>query len=447
MPSRTPRIVPLSLLVHLAAGQAFAKPPESGEEQPIAEEEPFVEEEPCFDAGLLLDFRFAYTDDTMSFLDGGLGKTRYGGDEDSDERALARLAQLSFTADVRLFQGLGAHVQVNFDAEPDRGDAAERMDLIEAFLRYRFGLGEQNEARGKLGLFFAPISLEHPGEAWTTFYSITPSVINGWVGEEIRALVAELSFARTGVENELSVTAAAFGWNDPSASLLAYRGWAIHDRQTGLADEIPLAPIPSISEGGLFSVQAPSAEPIVEIDDRVGWYAAAAWDNYRRFLVNAIYYDNRAQPMAFDSGQYGWHTRFYDVGLLYTFSEGTSGPELLAQFLSGDTWMGNQVPDLPKVTFDYRSFYSLFTVPFGRHRLSFRYDWFETVDRDELVEADNNNEVGNAFTFAYLLRTTEKRRLAVEILRVESDRGGRASIGLPTEATEWLFQLSYRLAF
>jgi hypothetical protein len=433
---------PGALLCLLVLGSPlFAQTPQEEPE----EEEPFAEQEPAFDPGLLLDIRFAYTDGALGFLDGGLGKTRYGGDESGEERFLARLAQLSFTTDVSFLEGLGGHLQVNFDAEPDRGDASDRIDLVEAFLRYRFGLGEGNEARGKLGLFFPPISLEHPGEAWTTLYTITPSTINAWVGEEIRSLGAEMTFARTGIENELSLTAAAFGWNDPSASLLAYRGWAVHDRQTGLADRIPLPPLPSTSPGGLFSHQGSSAEPIREVDDRVGYYAAAAWDNYQRFLVNAIYYDNRARPDAFESGQYGWRTRFYDLGLLYALSDGRSGPEVLLQFLSGDTWMGSTAPGLPKVTFDYRSFYSLFTVPFGRHRLSLRYDWFETVDRDEFVELDDNNEDGTAFTLAYLLRTSEKQRLAFEILRVSSDRGGRAAIGLPTDATEWLLQVSYRI--
>ncbi len=411
------------------------------------EEEPFAQEEPRFEAGLLFDLRLAYTDDTLGFLDGGLGKTRYGGDEGGEARALARLAQLSFTADLRLFDGLAAHLQVNVDAEPDRGSAADRVDVIEAFLRYSFGLGGQNEARGKLGLFFPPVSLEHPGDAWTTLYTITPSVINGWVGEEIRCLGAEVSFARTGVENELSFTAAGFGWNDPSASLLAYRGWAVHDRQTGFADRIPLPPLPSIGEDGVFSSQVSWAEPIREVDDRVGYYAAAAWDNYRRFLVNAVYYDNRARPDAFDSEQYGWRTRFYDVGARLTFGDGTTGPELLAQYLSGDTWMGSRSPGLPKVTFDYRSFYSLFTVPLGRHRLSFRYDWFETVDRDEFEAVDDNDEDGDGITLSYLFRTADNQRLAFEMLRVSSDRDGRISIGLPPAVVEWLFQLSYRVGF
>jgi hypothetical protein len=427
------------VFVLLAASAARAQTPE--------EDEPFAEPEPRFEASLLFDVRFAVTDVTRSFMDEELGKNRYGGDENGDRRALVRLPQLSFVADMRFFDNLGAHFQMNFDAEPDRGSFEDRFDLVEAFLKYGFGEGGPNEVRGKLGLFFPPISLEHPGTAWTTLYTITPSLVNAWVGEEVRALGAEISYARVGLENEVSVTGAAFGWNDPSASLLAYRGWAATDRQTGFADQIPLPPLPSISEGGIFEGQAPWAEPVREVDDRVGYYAGFAWDNYRRLLVNALYYDNRARPDAFDSEQYGWRTRFLNLGTLWSPGDGSSGPEVLLQYLGGDTWMGNQVPGLPKVTFDFRAAYGLFTVPFGRHRLSLRYDWFETVDRDDFRLVDNNDEDGFALTLAYLVRTFDQQRLAFELLRIESDRLGRASIGLPVQATEWLFQVSYRVEF
>ncbi len=145
--------------------------------------------------------------------------------------------------------------------------------------------------------------------------------------------------------------------------------------------------MPSIGPGGVFETQAPWTAPVTEIDHRAGYYAAASWERYRRFTLNGIYYDNRANPMAFDSGQYGWHTKFYDVGSVYSFANGTEGPEILVQFLGGNTWMGNLAPGLPKVHVDFRSAYVLFTVPLGRQRFSFRYDWFETVDLDELRES------------------------------------------------------------
>jgi hypothetical protein len=431
----------------LVANRAPAREPPQTEQPPESEEVPFQAPTRSFTAGVLLDLRFAYTDGTRSFLDGGLGKVRYGGDESGNRRALARLAQLSFIADAQLFSSLGAHLHLNVDAEPDRGDAVDRLDLVEAFVRYRFEVGSEKELRGRVGLFFPPISLEHPGPAWTTVYTITPSVINSWVGEEVRAGGAEVTYAHVGLENEVSVTASAFGWNDPSGSLVAYRGWAAHDRQTGFADHIPLAPIPAISPGGVFEGQAPWAEPIRENDHRAGYYAALSWERYRRLMVNGIYYDNRASPMVFDSEQYGWHTKFYDLGGVYSFTEGTEGPELLFQFLDGDTWMGNLAPLLPKVHVDFRSAYLLFTVPLGRQRFSFRYDWFETVDLDELRDIDNNDETGSGFTVAYQLRVAEKQRLALELLGIRSDRLSRSSLGLPNQANELLLQVSYRLSF
>jgi hypothetical protein len=421
----------------------LAAAPSLGQQE--QEEEPFREPTRGFEAGLLVDVRFAHTGETQSFMDGGLGKTRYGSDEHGGSRSLFRLSQLSFTADARFSRTLGAHAQLNVDAEPDRGDAGERIDLVEAFLRFRFGLGERNEIRGRAGLFIPPISLEHPGKAWTTVYTITPSVINGWVGEEVRSLGAEASFARTGLENELSFSGAGFGWNDPNGSLLAYRGWAAHDRQTALADQVPLPPLPSFEPGGIFSAQVPWAETVREVDDRAGYYAAAAWDNYQRVLVNAIYYDTRARRDAFDGEQYGWAAKFFDLGLRLSFGDRANGPELLAQYLAGDSWMGNEAPELPKVRLDYAAAYSLFTVPFGRQRLSFRYDWFRTEDRDEFRGGDDNDENGYALTLDYLFRVTDEQRLAFELMRVSSDRPARSSIGLPAEAVEWLLQVSYRI--
>jgi hypothetical protein len=422
-----------------------AVPGARDEEQKEQEEEPFEEPARGFDAGLVFDLRFAHTGETRSFMDGSLGKTRYGSDESGGSRSLLRLSQLSFIADARFSENLGAYAQLNFDSEPDRGDAGERVDLVEAFLRLRFGLGEQNEIRGRGGLFIPPLSLEHPGTAWTTVYTITPSVINGWVGEEIRSLGGEISFVRTGLENEVSLSGAGFGWNDPNGSLLAYRGWASHDRQTALADRVPLPPLPSFEEGGIFSAQAPWAEPVREVDDRAGYSVAASWDNYRRFLVNAIYYDTRARRDAFDGEQYGWAAKFYDLGLRLSLGDRANGPELLGQYLAGDSWMGNQAPDLPKVRFDYQAAYSLLAVPFGRQRVSFRYDWFRTEDRDEFRGGDDNDESGYALTLAYLFRVTEQQRLALELLRVSSERPARSAIGLPPEAVEWLVQISYRI--
>src|SRR5207244_7487700 len=137
-------------------------------------------------------------------------------------------------------------------------------------------------ARG--GIFFPPISLENSGPAWTSVYTITPSAINSWVGEEVRATGGEGSLTWSGAQHELTFTGAVFGWNDPTGSLLAWRGWTLEDRQSGFSDRVPLPPIPSIGPGGdVFPRQPLFVQPFREVDSRPGYYIAGAWSDPQRF--------------------------------------------------------------------------------------------------------------------------------------------------------------------
>ena len=319
------------------------------------EEEFFEEEAPLVDVSTVLDFRYIYTDTTTGWLDRGLGKTRYGG-EDGESRNLFRVPTASFVLDLNPASTFSAHVQLNIDAEPEFPGGRfgwDRLRLIEAFATWSPTLNEAGtaEIRVKGGFFFPHISLEHIGEAWSTVYSITPSALNAWVGEELRSTGVETTFAHLGLENEFSIGGAAFWVNDPTGSLLAWRGFAAHDRQTGWRDRVPLAPLPSIQPrtptalppmpmpmdpmypeydpeypdgmppqppsgpDGSFPNQAPWVEPFLEIDDRVGYYINGAWQNYQWFEVNALYYDNRGNPtVRNDEGQYAWDTRFTNIG-------------------------------------------------------------------------------------------------------------------------------------
>src|SRR6185503_1848518 len=132
-------------------------------------------------------------------------------------------------------------------------------------------------------------------------------------------------------------------------TLLAWRGWALGDRQTGVSDRPALAPIPSIEPGGLFE-QAPRwVQPFREIDGRIGYYAAASYKKTGLVDVRAIHYDNRADPGVFDGLQYAWHTRFVSVA-----GHLDVGPlELLGQYLDGRTTMGRKPDGRPGVDNDF----------------------------------------------------------------------------------------------
>ena len=43
----------------------------------------------------------------------------------------------------------------------------------------------------KAGAFFPTISLENDDLGWTSPYTLTPSAINSWIGEELRTIGSE----------------------------------------------------------------------------------------------------------------------------------------------------------------------------------------------------------------------------------------------------------------
>lgn len=401
------------------------------------------QERPRFTLGGILDTRLARTDLARSWLDGGLGKARYGS-LTGEEAELARLAQASLLLDASLGEVLTAHVQLRVDAEPDNALKRGKAGLVEAFAAWRPELSPAVRLRVKTGLFFPPISLEHPLRGWTTTYTITPSALNTWIGEEIRSAGVEGNVILRAGDNDITATGAAFGMNDPAGTILAWRGWALHDRTSQSADELPFAAFPFFRPGGSFAQNAPWVSPIREIDGRLGWYAGGTWRWPAVLEARALYYDNRGNPTAFDGRQYAWYTDFTSLGLRLELP----GPvELLGQHLYGKSAMGAAPQGGPKVGIDYRATYGLLTAKAGRHRFTVRYDRFEVEDEDTLQAEDDNDEDGEAWTAAYVLDTGQHHRLALEWLRITSDRPARASVALAPHAEEDLFQASFRLLF
>ena len=314
--------------------------------------------------GGVAEVRYAHTDDTKSWLDGGLGKTRYGSKQgrSADEFAVPLVALL---VDADYQEVVTAHVHLDLDAEPDAALDRGRVGLVEAYIGYRNDLSRLFRLRLRGGLFFPPISLEHPGPAWTTVYTITPSAANSWVGEEIRTAGLEARLGVVSGQNELWLTGAAFGGNDPTGTLLAWRGWALHDRQTMSGEKLPLPPISSIGPAGLFSRQAPWDSPIREVDGRVGFYGGARVKVAGRLDLDGLYYDNRGDPAAFDGKQYAWATRFWNVGARLRLS---AGLDLLGQYMDGSTAMGLRPNGVLLADVENEAWYVLGSSTRGRRR-------------------------------------------------------------------------------
>ena len=410
---------------------------------PAGAQEEAEDEHPRVTVSGVAEVRYAHTGGVESWLDGGLGKTRYG----ALQGRAADLFAVPFVAlvvDANHEERLFAHVQLNADAEPDASLDRGRVGLAEAFVAFNSDLTNALRLRLRGGLFWPPISLEHRGPAWTTVYTITPSAANTWVGEEVRTAGAEARFGVVSGETEVWLTGAAFGANDPAGTLLFWRGWALHDRQTVTGEKLPLAPLSSIGPGHLFERQVRWDAPIREIDGAIGYYAGASLRAAGRLELNALRYDNRADPMSFDGKQYGWATTFWNGGARLRLP---AGVEVLGQYMSGQTAMGITPAGEPMGLAGFETWYVLATGVRGPVRLSVRYDRFSTEDRDIFVAEDDNNEHGDAWTAAVMVKAGGHFQLMGEWLRVDSSRPFRTDLGLPVEAKEDLLQVGVRFSF
>ncbi len=390
---------------------------------------------PTIDVRGLVDARLILTDNTVSWEERGLGKTRWGGDASGDNRVVGRIAEASLIFLPKFSWDWSGVIHVKADSQQH-----QPVDVIEAFLRYKPVPKSDFRYEARIGAFFPPISLENKGIAWTSPYTITSSAINSWVGEELKTLGAEFTVSREFEDFDLSLTGSAFTANDPAGTLLAWRGWALHDREAGLFEQLPLAPIRTIEPGGEIERQAPWVEPFHQIDTRIGGYAGITVDHYALGRLSVLYYDNQSFDRAFDGFQCAWDTYFVSAGYE---NELPGGVELISQMMIGNTSMGTRPLLGSKVNNDYWSIFTLLSKRVGKHRFSFRYDHFEVAD-DDLTGDDLNQENGNAWTAAYVLRPFRKQRLTLEVLHVDSKRPEREFLNLPVRARETTIQASYR---
>jgi len=400
---------------------------------PVAAEEPARH---SYSAGL--DLSYVSASGHPSWLHGSAGKLRYDGAHDGLilSRAFAEYRWR-----------VAGTVDLNIAAEGYDDGVGGAIDLTEAYLQWRPLDLSPNRYRVKLGAFYPRVSLENTGPGWNSPYTITPSAINTWIAEEIRVFGAEVSVSRQpewlGGAHRFSLHAAGFRNNDPAGGLLAWKGWSLHDRQTGFGDVLPLPPLPQIQPDGMFFLQDPVFIPFQEHDGDTGWYVNGEWQYGKRLMLRAMHYDNRADPINVRNGQYAWQTVFGHFGL----QAGLPGDVgLVAQWLSGSTVMGPIIDGAYVVDVEYESSFMLVTKSHGRNRWSVRYDHFEVTENDD-IPLDENRERGFAWTLAWRFSVTDHADLAAEWLRVRTNRPAWAYNDLSTSATEAQLQVSLRLRF
>ncbi len=374
---------------------------------------------------------------------GGLGKLRFAGAGDS-----ITVGRLAVQYRGRVTPTLFAHAVADW---VDDGSAG--LGVTEAYLDWRPIPRSQLRQRWRFGAFYPPFSLENGGTAWSDVLTIAPSAINTWLGEEIRPMGAEWSlrrrFGHGRSPQEFGVFAAGFYGNDPAATLLFWRGWALHDRQSRLTDRLPLPPIPTFGSGTTAHFVANRVEPFHEVDGRAGLYGGLEWQYARRAVVQLAVYDNRADPNRYAGGQWGWHTRFRHAAVQVALPAQFG---LAAQWLTGATrWQPGGLPDgkllagSGLVTDDFASWYLLATRRLGVcNDLTVRYDDFET--RRPGTTPAFVSDRGEAWTLAFRRRQSDTLTIVVEWLRVHSERALWPVYGVAPENAEKTLRLDFRLA-
>jgi hypothetical protein len=371
------------------------------------------------------DVRVVAPTGQTSWLNGGLGKLRYG-----DGNTRLRAAEAVLQADWQISGDLAA-VSV-LRAEPQDRNV---VDALETYLRYAPAATGDVSWSMKAGAFFPTISLENDDLGWASPYTLTPSAINSWIGEELRTIGSEANMRWKTDLGTFSVLAAVACCNDEAGILMADRGWSMGDRPTGLFERmrIPVATqaifhAPLTANTGLFD----------EIDGRPGWYAGAGWQMDGIGKISVVRYDNQGDPTAKTLRDSAWDTRFWSAGGRTRLG----GVVLIAQALRGDTVVAG--PGFISHT-KFQSAFALASYDLDDWRFSIREDLFAT----RRANATNNtwSEDGDAFTAAVSYAPRDWLRLSGEVIAMNTRRGEYVPAGLGLNAADTQLQFSTRFFF
>lgn len=391
----------------------------------------------------MLDVRAVAADGPPSWTHEGLGKSRYDTGSGS-----VRLAQAFLQARGDVSDSISGNLVLSH-----ADDRTSGLDVNEAWLVWSPVPTSNWKTRVKAGAFFPASSLEIDYESmgWTPLRTVSSAAINSWIGEELRTLGAEVTLTRKGQQSgsphSYGVSAAVFGGNDPAGSLMAWRGWSVSDRITGLTEPLLLADLPAYrqgSPGAPLPMQDRSIRLFKEIDGRPGFYLGAHYALAQTLELAVLHYDNRADPLALKGGQYAWNTRFDHLSLR---ARPAGQWELAAQAMRGETTMG---PDAVRLTF--QAWYLSASHPWAGGHVTLRFDSFRT-DENDILPGDPNGEAGRALALAYavplgsIVPKAERFTLVTELLSVQSDRPARVQTGQAAAQAERSWTTSLRWQF
>jgi hypothetical protein len=362
------------------------------------------------------DFRLVLPESETSWLDGGLGKLRYGSAQpDPNFRFAEAVAQGTLSLSDAF------HVVVVARAEPRQRTG---VDALEAYAVWRPRIDDWTLSF-KAGAFFPPFSLENTDLGWTSPYTLTPSAINSWIGDELRTIGSEARIDRQTPIGNFTAVASVFCCNEPAGVLIAEHGWTLDDRPSGLFEEPRL---PGGDRAGEFE----------NIDGNAGWYAGLLWSLAGWGTASIYNYDNDARPDAALDDYHTWRTRFWSAGWESHFG----ALSILAQAITGQTAIAFPDPPGPEDSYntDFRSAYLLASYDLGDWRFSARGETSNTQGPSNL-----SSENGDALTGAVSWMPHDWLRITGEVVAITSRRDQRISEGIAPRQSGTQVQIGTRL--
>jgi hypothetical protein len=375
---------------------------------------------PPFTLWVRLVGRAASTRAAPSWLDGGTGRLTFG---DGDRWQGAALGEAQLLADWAPNERFATHLHARARAQNDgAGDAA---GVVEAWAQLAAKpRGGADVFRLRAGQLFLPTSRENLEPLWSSPFTYTLSAVNSWIGEEVRPIGVLADYELVGAEHGARAGLCAFGGNDSSGALLAWRGWAMGDRLSTLGETLPLPALPSLDPGGPFAGQdREGTTPIgSDLDGRPGWAGYLRGRYGDLGLAQVTHFDNRGDR-GLHRGEYAWDTRFDQLGFQLRPHAYATLPAwtIAGEHLRGRTTMGLPTP---AADVSFRATYLLVSWehPRGKFRASARWDDFATRDRDQLPTGERSDEDGHAWTAALLWPLSQALELGIEYVDMRVER-------------------------
>ena len=377
----------------------------------------------------LVDLRLVAANGETSWVDGAVGKARFG-----DGHQGLRLGEAALVWNPRFSDTLSA-VVVGESQDGQR----HVVDLGEGYLAYRSRPDSALRLSARAGVFYPPISLEHDGLDWSVPDTITPSAINTWVAEETKVVGVEATIRRTIAGQTFSLTAGGFKNGDTSGTELTFRGWALHDIKSPVFGRFPLPPL----SAAMARRQAPSTTPLAEIDGHVGYYGRLEWKPSSRLAFDLFGYDNGGDRIGVDARrEWSWETRFWNLGMRLDLD----AVAVKAQVMTGETLMGYSNALGIWADMGFEAAYVSASKALGPGSATVRYDHFSTTDRTNKA-TDNNAEHGWSALAAYRWDVRPNAQIVIEALYIDSFRRDRARLGLAPAQDQTVLQTAFRHQF